>query len=103
MTIENNHLKIGNFWLNKYKINISELGQMVGLVNLFKGISTPYGLFNAEIWFISKWCFQRSIIFSKIAFYLLVRWFQVFLYNVNNLDIIMFWFSFMAYQPLLVV
>ena len=35
-----------------------------GLINLFNGISTPYRLFNAEIWFIRKWWIVIITIFS---------------------------------------
>ena len=35
----------------------------VGLVYLFNGISTLYGLFNAEIWLISKYMIIIIIIY----------------------------------------
>ena len=68
---------------------------------LFKSIVTPYGLFNAKIWYISK-CLIINILsifhcchffFNHNIFYLViiiiclntVIWYQVFLSNTNNL------------------
>ena len=71
-----------------------------GLVYLSNGISTPYGLFNAEIWFICKCFFMfhstlLAIIIcrqlhnfkysNQIQIIWTVIWFQVFQSNTNNL------------------
>ena len=55
-------------WVLKKKKHIIELG----LVYLFNGISTPYGLFNAKIWsiytpsYVIKYSYQIQIIYTQL-------------------------------------
>ena len=51
-----------------------------GLIYLFNGISTPYGLFNAKIWFISK-CLIIIITFLYFLMFCCIY----FLKSINNL------------------
>ena len=74
-----------------------------GLIYLFNGTSTPYGLFNADLRFLWRW---SHIYFFNVSLHVLIvdfllvynylfaqlhyitysyLWFQVFLSNINNL------------------
>ena len=70
----------------------------LGLGYLFNGISTPCGMFNAKSWFIititinifnvplQSFFFFELYFLSIIIIYLpAVKWYQVFLFNTNNL------------------
>ena len=61
--------------------NLSKIGTD-GLFYLFNGISTPYGLFKAEIWFIYK-CLI-IIITIYIFIYVPLKLFFVFKFVYNN-------------------
>ena len=75
-----------------------------GLVYFFNGISTPYGLSNAEIWFIYKCLIVMITVFSMFHFIFFnctsslfiglhrIFWYQVFLSNINNLHALL-WFQ----------